>query len=927
MNKDTEQLSFLEKDTQTNNEPVVCLGLTFNSEEERREYFRNELRKKLPELKEIEGFPIGEDEDIIALSDPPYYTACPNPWINEFIEEWEKAKVDKYGRDPDEGYFREPFVADVSEGKNDPIYTAHTYHTKVPYKAIMKFILHYTKPGDIVLDGFAGTGMTGVASSLCNNKDIITSLGYKVKEEKVYDTEDKFITELGNRQTIINDLSPAATFIASNYCSPVDVRALKVILNQVLEETESKWGWLYETNHNSEKGVINYVIWSDVFSCPHCSIELIFYDVAVNESGNKVKDEFLCTKCNAKLKKNDLNRVKTNTFDTTLYQTIEQSKQVPVAIHYKFNKKRYIKRLDQDDKDLLNQIENIDINKWYPVEALPGGTNTKQPLVSHGFSHVHHFYTKRNLIILSEIYNKIETMDFYKNKSKLIVQSVIGTLVSKLVRYNLGNRGNGPLNGTLYVSSLNAETNVFNVLKGKLNDFVKALIVNDKNVITSSQSTNLLKVKENSIDYIFTDPPFGSNINYSELNSIWEAWLKVRTNQKLEAIVNSTQRKGINEYQEILKECFKLYYKVLKPGRWMTVEFSNSKASIWNAIQEAIQKNGFVIANVSALDKKQGSFKAVTTTTAVKQDLVISAYKPKDEAVTAIKNSQNTEGSAWAFVSQHLQQLTVFMGIKGEASVISERTPRILFDRMIAYHVQNGYSVPISSGDFQSEVAQRFPMRDGMVFLESQVAEYDKKRILVKEFSQLNLFVSDEGSAIEWLRQLLMKKPQTRQDVHPNFMMEIQHIAKHEQLPELDYLLLQNFLKYEGDTAVPDQIASYLRRNYKEFRGLENGDEQLKQKALNRWYVPDPNKQADLEKLREKSLLREFGSYLEELSKNKKKLKQFRTEAVRAGFKKAWGEKNYEKIVEVGGRLPESVIQEDDKLLMYYDNAQIRLGL
>ena len=72
--------------------PVICLGKTFNSEEERRAYFRNELRTKLPELKTIEGFPIGEDEDIINLSDPPYYTACPNPWLNDLIAECEKEK-------------------------------------------------------------------------------------------------------------------------------------------------------------------------------------------------------------------------------------------------------------------------------------------------------------------------------------------------------------------------------------------------------------------------------------------------------------------------------------------------------------------------------------------------------------------------------------------------------------------------------------------------------------------------------------------------------------------------------------------------------------------------------------------------------------------------------------------------------------------
>ena len=177
MDKESTQLSFEEEKSQADNEPVICLGMTFNNDEERRVYFREELRKKLPELKEIEGFLIGEDEDIIALSDPPYYTACPNPWINDFIEEWEKEKVIKYGRDLNEEYQREPFAADVSEGKNNTIYNAHSYHTKVPYKAIMRYILHYTKPGDIIFDGFAGSGMTGLASEMCSDIKEIKELG------------------------------------------------------------------------------------------------------------------------------------------------------------------------------------------------------------------------------------------------------------------------------------------------------------------------------------------------------------------------------------------------------------------------------------------------------------------------------------------------------------------------------------------------------------------------------------------------------------------------------------------------------------------------------------------------------------------------------------------------------------------------------
>lgn len=429
------------------------------------------------------------------------------------------------------------------------------------------------------------------------------------------------------------------------------------------------------------------------------------------------------------------------------------------------------------------------------------------------------------------------------------------------------------------------------------------------------------------VDYIFTDPPFGGNLMYSELNFLWESWLKVFTNNQPEAVENKAQGKTLDDYRRLMTACFKEAYRVLKPGRWMTVEFSNTKASVWNAIQTALQEAGFIVANVSALDKKQGSFKAVTSTTAVKQDLVISAYKPSTEMTEKLERAVNTEQSAWEFVRGHLANLPVFIGKQGEAVEIVERTPRVLFDRMVTYHVQRGLPVPLSSGEFQEELCRRFPMRDGMVFLETQVAEYDKKRLLAKEFVQGSILVTDEVSAIERLRQLLLKKPQTYAEFNPVFFRDIQYIAKHEKLPELSELLEQNFLQYDGTGEVPSQIHSYLSKNYKDLRGLAPDDPRLVAKAKGRWYVPDPNKQADLEKLRERALLREFEVYREEIKGNKRRLRKFRTEAIRAGFKKYWSAKEYAVIVEVGDRLPDAVLREDEKLLIYYNNARNRLGL
>ncbi|HAP6069185.1 TPA: DNA methylase, partial [Enterococcus faecium] len=572
--------------------------------------------------------------------------------------------------------------------------------------------------------------------------------------------------------------------------------------------------------------------------------------------------------------------------------------------------------------NLIEKISRLIEYNNFPIDELPNGYNTKQPKESHGITHVHQFYTIRNLFIASEFWRRLDW------NNRWILTSFISRNATKLNRfvinkYNPNGRINGPLSATLYVPSLSVEQSIFILIEDKLRD----IDWNTYGNIVEVSSASDLRINDESIDYIFIDPPFGANIMYSEVNYIWESWIKVKTNNKEEAIQNPTQDKDINSYKNLMIKGLKECYRVLKSGKWITIEFSNTQAAVWNVIQSVVQEAGFIISSVGVLDKKHGGIRAMTNPTSVKQDLVISAYKPNDAFKNELINNQNSILSIYYFLDYHLEKLPTFIGRNKEAELIVERTPKVLFDRVVAYHIQNGLSVPVSSAEFQEKVAQKYVMRDGMVFLESQVAEYDKKRILAKEFSQQSLFVSDESSAIEWLRQQLMKKPQSRQDLHPQFMKEIQHIAKHEELPELDKLLAENFLLYDSEDVVPDQIAAYLRKNYHDMRGLENQDDKLKSKAKNRWYVPDPNKQADLEKLREKSLLREFNHYVEEVSGTKKKLKLFRSEAIRAGFKQAWSEKDYQKIVDVAEYLPEKIIQEDDKLLMFHTHALMRLDI
>ena len=481
-----------------------------------------------------------------------------------------------------------------------------------------------------------------------------------------------------------------------------------------------------------------------------------------------------------------------------------------------------------------------------------------------------------------------------------------------------------PLSGTYYVGSQVSESDVYTAYNNKLKRLLLAFRqIRHKNVVATSSSASEMHA---TADYIFTDPPFGSNIDYSELSSLWEAWLGIQTNNASEAIESKSQGKSLDDYRELMSACFKEAFNILKPGRWMTVEFSNTRAAVWNTIQTALQEAGFVVANVTALDKQQGSFKAVTTTTAVKQDLIISAYKPNGGLEERFQKAGGSEDSVWDFVRTHLKYLPLVKVKDGELEFIAERDPRIIFDRLVAWFVRHNFPIPLSSQEFQAGLTQRFSDRDGMVFLPEQVTEYDKKRIQTAQAPQMELFISDERSAIDWLTDFLKRKPSTYQEISPEFIRQLgAGWKKHEAKPELSHLLEGNFFCYDqkakDSNEVPSQIHSYLSTNWAEYRNLEKSDPRLKTKATDRWYVPDPNKAQELEKLREKSLLKEFEIYK---TSTLRKLKEFRLEAVRAGFKFCWGNRDYATIMAVAKKIPDDVLQEDEKLLLWYDQAVTR---
>jgi len=907
--------------------PVECLGLTFDSDDARRRHFLAVLAETIkdPQFRATPGFPDGQDEDILRMSDPPYYTACPNPFLEDF------ARV--YGKpyDSDETYQRDPFAVDVSVGKTDALYRAHSYHTKVPHLAIVPSILHYTEPGDIVLDGFCGSGMTGVAAQFAGT----APSEYRMRLQAEWARQGIDQPKWGARRAVLGDLSPAATSMAAGYNVPFDVSLFEQEARRILAEVEHELGWAYETPHGAGMANINYTVWSEVYTCPECGGEIVFLQEALDLETKRVREDFPCPQCGATLTKKRLEQRMTTENDECTHATYRTVTRVPVAVNYRSHQGDFDKPIDEYDRGVIARIADMPWPRGFPCDRMMHVSEDTQRwgdkwrAGTAAFSSVHHIYLKRSAVVLWALWTRASQVADPRCRAQLLFtfDQTLWT-ASILNRYRPASSfGNGPMKGVFYVPGQIAEANVLSLasgaLKRVLRGFGDAKRVSNQQVFVTTGDCSAIGLPDKSVDYIFTDPPFGANFAYAELNFITEAFYRVFTNVVPEAIVSPTRGKSVHEYQDLMSSCFAEYYRVLKPGRWMTVVFSNSSNAIWRSIQEALAGAGFVVGDVRTLDKKHGSFNQVIGVT-VDQDLILTVYRPSSGLERELSIETAAGGAAWTFVAEHLSHVPVASATDGSLEVVAERTPQMLHDRMVGFFVQRGLAVPLSTAEFMAGLAQRYPERDGMYFLSEQVAAYDKRRAQTDSVRQLSLIVIDESSAIQWIRQQLDSRPQSFPELAPVFMREAQQSwARHEEQIELKALLEENFLLYDGGGPVPSQIKSYLSSNWREYRSLDAEDPLLQAKAKDRWYVPEPGKSADLEKLRERQLLREFADYR---TSTTRKLKLFRTEAVRAGFKRAYEERDWETIVAVAGRLPDAVIQEDETLLMYYDVARMRVG-
>lgn len=469
-----------------------------------------------------------------------------------------------------------PVAHSVSGGRNSALYLAHSYHTKVPPEAITPFIEHFTKPNDVVLDPFCGSGMTGVAATLAR------------------------------RRAILNDLSPAAVHLAWNHTRPCDPSSLRDAFHRMEARVEGRLSALYKTKDaNGKEARIQWTLWSTKHACPECKRKFLLWEAMDRETGRLGKT-IQCPRCNETLSRSKLD----NLGSEPAWIAGESG-----------NGKRFEKEPSQTDIRHAMGFRRGQISTWFPDGRVDSDREMfiRCALQLQGIETIADFYTPRNLEALSLIWEAITAeQDDRLRRALAFAFTNTAWHGTRMRRFN-ARGGQRPLTGTLYIPQLSSEANVLEVMRHKIEQLGRYYQSYDAKTdvlpaVLLGSATHLSGVESESVDYVFTDPPFGSNIFYADCNLIWESWLGRLTNDAQEAVVNRSRPiarggRSLSTYGDLMGAAMNEIARVLKPGGWATVVFHNTDAEVWKAIRDAASSAGFTFHQAGSLDRKQQSHK------------------------------------------------------------------------------------------------------------------------------------------------------------------------------------------------------------------------------------------------------------------------------------------------------------------------------
>ena len=569
--------------------------------------------------------------------------------------------------------------------RGGPLYAAFPYPTKISPEAVALYIAAHTKPGDTVFDGFAGSGTTGLAALLCDNPPD------RLRREA---SRRGLRVEWGARNAVLYELGALGAFIAQTLNHPPDPRRFRKAAEQVLRDVEREFGWLYAAQDaRSNAGHIRHVVWNDILRCPACERETALWDACVSIHPARINSRFQCPFCDAEHPVGTAERTMERVGDDVTDSVIERKVRKMARIYGITGRSSWSREPNASDLALLDQVAGEPIPSCVPNVPIRWGDLYRRGY-HRGISRLHHFYTRRNLIAFARLWERADGVEsslrdairFWLLSYNASHATIMTRVVAKSGQKDLVVTSAQP--GVLYVSGLPVEKNVFRGLARKLSTIANAFesIHGRAGEVTVHQkSSSAVAQLDESVDYVFTDPPFGGNIPYSEISMLNEAWLGRLTDATEEAIINKSQAKTASSYQRLLTRALSEVNRILKHDGRATLVFHSASAEVWNALRTAYTDAGFGVEHAGVLDKAQGSFKQVTTNGAVRGDPVLLLRKLSPRANAAAD-------CPWRIAEE----------IDRDAHKLdpSERTPERLYSRLVNHFLTNHQEVPMDAADF-----------------------------------------------------------------------------------------------------------------------------------------------------------------------------------------------------------------------------------
>ena len=507
----------------------------------------------------------------------------------------------------------------LQSSRSGVLYNTFPYPTKISPEAIAVYIACSTNPGDTVLDAFAGSGSTGMAALLCEHPT----------EQMLHATKRLGVRPVwGARNATLYEIGTYASFATKTLLNRLSERDYQTAVDRFISRASELVGAAYAAaGPDGQTGILRYAIWSELLSCPGCGGEVPYFDYAMSRDPAAFHKRIICPHCRQACQVDDMPFVTEDHWDTLLHRTIQRKKRVLSWIYGATGDKKWDRRATGEDMQSLQDFYARTPMEG-PAKEIQWG-DLHRAGYHYGITHLHHFYTDRNYIVMSKLWQLAGSFpDRQADALKLLLLSYNATHCTLMTRVVAKKNTHdfvltGAQSGVLYISKAPVEKNILLGLQRKAKLFAKAygLLEACTGTVTIHNTTSAhMAEPDNSVDFVFTDPPFGDFIPYAEVNQINELWLSRTTDRSMEVIISDSQHRDVFAYQEMLAQVFQEVYRVLKPTRYASVVFHAAKAAVWKAFKGAVNAANFQIVLTNILDKTQSSFKQVVSEGSVQCD-------------------------------------------------------------------------------------------------------------------------------------------------------------------------------------------------------------------------------------------------------------------------------------------------------------------